>query len=327
MEGTGANDVPALVGDTDPDGDDLSIIEIPTLPAHGIVTITGGGSGLTYRPATRFHGSDSFTYRIADGHGGTDTATVGVTVVKDATAPVVSAPVQRLIRQTVGTGTVKARVAWAAADPGSGVASYAVQLSTNGAAFKTVALATPASTWVDLVLTTGRSYQVRVRAGDHEGNTSAYVAGSTFEARRYEDGSTTVTYGGSWGSSGRPKPSVARRISARPQAGPRPSVSPVRTSASSPLARPRAVMRRSGSTGCWCRRSICAAHRRCIASSSTPATSAHGRSTPSRSGSSGTAGSTWTGSSSFADRRARATPVSVGDLPCPGAGRALAWAT
>ena len=173
--------------------------QIPTLPAHGIVTITGGGSGLTYRPATRFHGSDSFTYRIADGHGGTDTATVGVTVVKDATAPVVSAPVQRLIGQTVGTGTVKARVAWAAADPGSGVASYAVQLSTNGAAFKTVALATPASTWVDLVLTTGRSYQVRVRAGDHEGNTSAYVAGSTFEARRYEDGSTTVTYGGSWG--------------------------------------------------------------------------------------------------------------------------------
>ena len=47
--------------------------------AHGIVAITGGGTGLTYEPDTHYFGPDSFTYTIADA-ADSDTATVTVTV-------------------------------------------------------------------------------------------------------------------------------------------------------------------------------------------------------------------------------------------------------
>ncbi len=49
-------------------------------PVLGTVTITGNGSGLTYAPNTGFFGTDSFTYTVSDGNGGTAIATVNVTV-------------------------------------------------------------------------------------------------------------------------------------------------------------------------------------------------------------------------------------------------------
>jgi hypothetical protein len=47
-----------------------------TQPANGNVTITGGGSGVTYQPDANYCGSDSFTYTV----NGSSTATVSVTV-------------------------------------------------------------------------------------------------------------------------------------------------------------------------------------------------------------------------------------------------------
>ncbi len=44
------------------------------------MTITGGGTGVSYTPAANYFGTDSFTYTICDGNGGTDTATVTMTV-------------------------------------------------------------------------------------------------------------------------------------------------------------------------------------------------------------------------------------------------------
>jgi hypothetical protein len=35
---------------------------------------------VTYRPKRNFFGSDRFTYTVTDGYGGTDTATVSVTI-------------------------------------------------------------------------------------------------------------------------------------------------------------------------------------------------------------------------------------------------------
>ena len=122
-EGAGATSLAVLDNDDDPDGDPLVIIT-RTSPAHGVVTITGGGSGLTYDPASLFHGSDSFQYTISDGKGGSDTATVVVTVTKDSAAPIVVAPVQRLLGQTVGTSSIKVRLSWSASDVGSGIKSY-----------------------------------------------------------------------------------------------------------------------------------------------------------------------------------------------------------
>ncbi|KFE35303.1 Hint domain-containing protein [Thioclava atlantica] len=68
-----------LANDTDYDKyDTLSVIHASD-PAHGSVTVNSDGT-VTYTPDPGYSGSDSFTYKISDGHGGYDTATVHVTV-------------------------------------------------------------------------------------------------------------------------------------------------------------------------------------------------------------------------------------------------------
>ena len=62
----------------DQDGDSLTY-SMGTDPAHGTVTVNPDGS-YTYTPAPDFHGTDSFTVTVDDGHGGTTTSTVTVTV-------------------------------------------------------------------------------------------------------------------------------------------------------------------------------------------------------------------------------------------------------
>ncbi|MFO0796476.1 MAG: tandem-95 repeat protein [Gemmataceae bacterium] len=79
----GAVVVPVLGNDTDADGDALAVAAV-TPPAHGVVALSAGV--VTYTPAADYFGSDGFTYTVSDGHGGTSTAAVVVTVspVNDA---------------------------------------------------------------------------------------------------------------------------------------------------------------------------------------------------------------------------------------------------
>jgi myo-inositol-hexaphosphate 3-phosphohydrolase len=79
-----------LDNDSDPNGDTL-LVESVTDPLHGTAVIGPGGE-ITYTPDDNFSGSDSFDYIISDGHGGTDVATVHVTVDPVNDAPVVSQP-------------------------------------------------------------------------------------------------------------------------------------------------------------------------------------------------------------------------------------------
>src|SRR5436190_18534808 len=62
-EDSGANAIGVLANDTDQDNDALAVTAV-TQGAHGVVAITGGGSGLTYTPATDYSGPDTFTYTI-----------------------------------------------------------------------------------------------------------------------------------------------------------------------------------------------------------------------------------------------------------------------
>ncbi len=64
--------------DNDGDGDTLTVTA-NTDPANGTLTINSNGN-FTYTPHTNFDGNDSFEYTIDDGHGGTDTATVNLTI-------------------------------------------------------------------------------------------------------------------------------------------------------------------------------------------------------------------------------------------------------
>jgi hypothetical protein len=70
--------VAVLANDTDRDGDTVTIASV-TQPSHG-ATAAGADGKITYVPTANFFGTDGFSYTIADGHGGTDTATVAVTV-------------------------------------------------------------------------------------------------------------------------------------------------------------------------------------------------------------------------------------------------------
>lgn len=74
--------ISVLGNDSDVDGDALTVTAAST-PANGSTTINGDNT-ITYTPATGFTGSDSFTYDISDGNGGTDTATVNVNVLAQA---------------------------------------------------------------------------------------------------------------------------------------------------------------------------------------------------------------------------------------------------
>jgi hypothetical protein len=86
-EDSGANAIDVRANDVDVDGDTLSVTAV-TQGTHGSVAITGGGTGVSYTPAANFFGSDSFTYTVDDGHGGSDTATVSITVTNVNDAPV-----------------------------------------------------------------------------------------------------------------------------------------------------------------------------------------------------------------------------------------------
>ncbi|MEM7303532.1 MAG: Ig-like domain-containing protein, partial [Pseudomonadota bacterium] len=81
--------------DSDIDGDALSITEIngnaiapggSLAVVNGTVALAGDGRTLTFTPAANYNGPASFVYNVSDGNGGTDTATVNITVnaVNDA---------------------------------------------------------------------------------------------------------------------------------------------------------------------------------------------------------------------------------------------------
>lgn len=74
-----------LANDSDVDGDSLTITAITT-PTLGSVVNNGDGT-LTYAPAAEIAGTDSFSYTVDDGSGGTASALVTIEVVSANDAP------------------------------------------------------------------------------------------------------------------------------------------------------------------------------------------------------------------------------------------------
>ena len=71
-----------LANDTDVDGDALSVTAVGG--ATGGTVAIGAGGAIVFTPAAGFSGAASFTYTVADGAGGSHTASVSVTVTAPA---------------------------------------------------------------------------------------------------------------------------------------------------------------------------------------------------------------------------------------------------
>jgi hypothetical protein len=91
--------VDVLANDSDADNDSLGIIDF-TQGAHGSVELSG--NKLIYKPAAGFSGTDSFTYTVSDGKGGTATGTVSLTV--NAATPANTTPVAKDDSASVDSG-------------------------------------------------------------------------------------------------------------------------------------------------------------------------------------------------------------------------------
>jgi VCBS repeat-containing protein len=89
-----------LSNDIDADGDALSA-SVVLNPSNGALSLQASGA-FTYDPVPDFHGTDSFTYEVDDGNGGTDTASVTITVnaVNDAPS-FTSSPVTNAVEDQV----------------------------------------------------------------------------------------------------------------------------------------------------------------------------------------------------------------------------------
>ena len=70
------NSIPVTANDTDPDLDTLTVTQASAL--HGTATPSGGN--VLYTPTANYFGSDTISYTISDGNGGTASAIVNVTV-------------------------------------------------------------------------------------------------------------------------------------------------------------------------------------------------------------------------------------------------------
>ncbi len=72
--------VEVLANDGDPDyGDQISVVSVGA-PTHGQARVVDAGAAVQYIPAPNYHGSDGFSYVVADAGGLSDTAAVQITV-------------------------------------------------------------------------------------------------------------------------------------------------------------------------------------------------------------------------------------------------------
>ena len=75
--------IDVLANDTDVDPGDTPAVTGVSQGLHGTVAIGPAGANVLYTPDPEYVGPDQFLYTITDGHGGTATAIVNVTVASD----------------------------------------------------------------------------------------------------------------------------------------------------------------------------------------------------------------------------------------------------
>ena len=119
--------------DSDPNGDTLTYA-LATGPSHGSVTVNTNGT-YAYTPTAGYAGADSFTYTVDDGHGGTATATVNITVNNAAPVAVndtVSTPYNTALNGNVSTNDSDANGDTLSYSLATGPSHGSVTVNANG---------------------------------------------------------------------------------------------------------------------------------------------------------------------------------------------------
>ncbi len=127
----GALTLNVLANDTDADIGDVLSVQSISQPAHGTVVLNANGT-VTYTPAANYNGSDSFTYVMNDGTGGTSTAVVNLTVTATNDAPVAVADRFTLNEDNATTITASTLLANDSDVDGNTLSITAVSGATNG---------------------------------------------------------------------------------------------------------------------------------------------------------------------------------------------------
>jgi len=123
-EDTVLSNIDVLGNDTDSDGDTLSVTQATA--TNGTVIINADGT-LDYTPNTNFAGDDTIIYTVSDGNGGTDSASVAITVnpVADPADITVQATDSAVTEDDANDNTASGTVNVSDADSGEGTLSSA----------------------------------------------------------------------------------------------------------------------------------------------------------------------------------------------------------
>ncbi|MFO7618761.1 MAG: GLUG motif-containing protein [Thermoplasmata archaeon] len=91
VEDSGPNVLTGILSNDiiDEEGDAITISSV-SVPWQGTATVTGGGTTITFEPRENFFGSFTFTYWISDGHTGTSTGSINMTVTGVNDAPFIT---------------------------------------------------------------------------------------------------------------------------------------------------------------------------------------------------------------------------------------------
>ncbi|WP_280327878.1 tandem-95 repeat protein, partial [Pseudomonas sp. BN102] len=122
------------------DGDSVSYALGATAASHGTVTVHADGT-FDYTPVANYHGSDSFSFVVSDGLGGSNEYTYDLTVNSVNDAPVNTLPGT----QTTPAGTLKTISGLSIDDPDSGSGNMTVKLQVAHGTLSAQAVAGGAS--------------------------------------------------------------------------------------------------------------------------------------------------------------------------------------
>ena len=173
-----------IVG-SDVDGDTLTYAK-GSNPLHGTVTVNADGT-YTYTPGANFNGTDSFTVTVSDGHGGTTTSTVNVTVnpVNDAPSTTVNNA------GVVSEGSLPGGIPAAGEPPLQSTGTISIADPDSAAGDLSVSLSGPNG-----VTSGGQPVSWTWDAGTHTLTGSVTVGGVTTEVMTVAVGNVTATGAG-----------------------------------------------------------------------------------------------------------------------------------